>query len=176
MVKPMGFIARKTRVLERSIRNIERILVYIGMVMMAALMFLGTADVIGRYVFSSPIAGTAEISGPLMGGVIFLGWAYVQGMRGHIEVDLISNHYSPRVKAITNFVAMLLSLLLFSVIVWKAASIAIIDWQVGMELNIVHIPLAPFELLVPLGAFFLCFELIIQIVHIFPEMVRRRWG
>jgi TRAP-type C4-dicarboxylate transport system permease small subunit len=170
----MAFIAGKARLLERCIRNIEKIITVIGGVMLALMMFLGTADVIGRYVFNRPLLGAAEASGLMMGAAVFLSWAYVQSKGGHISLDIISDHYPPRVRAVLNFVMLFLLLVLFSLITYKGGLIAKKAWHLSEMVQILEVPIAPFKLLVPIGAFFICLECIIQMVHLFPEMAGRK--
>lgn len=94
--------------------------------MLFVLMALGAADVVGRYVFNRPILGTMEISEVLLAGVLFFGWAYTQATRGHIRVNLLLPRFSPRVQAMTDTINSILGLVLFSLIGWQAAQIAII--------------------------------------------------
>ena len=166
----MAFIVSKARAFETGIRTIENILSNIGMALLFILMVLGAGDVIGRYVFNSPIFGALEFEKILMGGVVFLGWAYVLAKRAHVTVDIVFRHYPPRLQAIIGFTGLLLSLVPFSLIIWQSGSLAIAEWQAGRLVSIILIPVAPFKLLVPFGAFFLCLECIIQMVHLVPEM------
>lgn len=166
----MGFVIRTARALETGIRNIEKITVYIAIFLLAVMMFLGAADITGRYVFNNPVTGAGEWSRLLMGGVVFLGWAYTLAKGGHVTVDIAFGHYPPRAKAIVSFVALLLSLFTFSLITWRAAIIAMVDWQAGKLFNVILIPVAPFEFLLSFGALLLCLECIIQMVHLFPEV------
>ena len=144
--------------------------------MLLVMMLLGAGDVIGRYVFNSPIMGTMDISQLLMGGIVFFGWAYTLSRKAHVSVDLVFAHYPPQAQAIVEFTMLLLSLALFSLILWQAGSIAMIDWQAGRLVQIVHIPVAPFKFFIPFGAFFLCLECIIQMVHLAPEMRGKKEG
>lgn len=172
----MASIVKKARALATGIRTAEDIISAIGMVLLLATMFLGAGDVIGRYVFNYPITGTMDISQLLMGGVVFFGWAYTLARRAHVTVDILFNHYPARVQAIINFVMLLLSLVLFSLIIWQSANIAIIDWQANRLVKIILIPVAPFKFLIPFGAFFLCLECIIQMVQLVPGMRGKKEG
>ena len=165
-------MAKKAQALEKGIRKTENILISIGMVMLFMLMVLGASDVIGRYVFNRPILGTLEVGQILMAGVVLLGWAYTQAKRGHIRVELVTTHYPPRIRAILDFVSSLLALALFSLIAWQSVLTAILRWQRQELVHIIDIPLAPFMFFVSLGAFFLCLELIIQMIHLLPQMTR----
>lgn len=141
--------------------------------LLLAMMFLGAADVIGRYIFNRPITGAMETSQLLMGGMVFLAWAYTLSKRGHVTVDIIFILYPKRMQAILYFVMMIITLILFSLIFWQSTSMAISDWQAGKLVRIILIPIAPFKALVSLGALLLCLESIIQIIQTIPMMFRR---
>lgn len=155
---------------EQGIRYAENILAGIGGFFFLVLMFLGASDVIGRYVFNKPIMGTLEISEVLMAGVILFGWAYVLKMGSHIRIELLVSHYPSRARAIVNFVTLLLSLGLFSLIAWKSVMLALQYAQENRVFQTLGFPTAPFYFFVPIGAFFLCLEFIIQMLHLIPEM------
>ena len=156
--------------MEKGIRFVEGGLNVIAGLMLLGMMFLGACDVVGRYLFNSPIAGAMEISSILMGGMVFLAWAYTQANRAHVTVDIFFVLYSPRVQATLSFVMMFLCLILFAFIVWQSTSIAISDWQGGKLVRLILIPIAPFKLLVALGALFICLEFIIQMIELIPKM------
>lgn len=166
-------MSKQMQTLEKGFRKTENILLAIGVALFLALMVLGAGDVIGRYVFNRPITGTMEISQVLMAGMILLAWAYTQYRKANIKVDLLFSHYSPRAQAIIEFVILLISLGLFCLIAWRATTIAWTDWQEKRIIETISVPSAPFKLLVPIGAFFLCVEFIIQIAHLLPEMRRK---
>jgi TRAP-type C4-dicarboxylate transport system permease small subunit len=166
----VALLVRKAKVIEKVIGKTENILCAIGVGMFFVLMLLGAGDVIGRYVFNRPILGAQEISQILMAAMVFLGWSYTQAMRANIRVELVISHFSSRVRAITNFATLFLSLVLFSLIVWRGAVIAMQCWKEHRLIETIYITSAPFHFLVSLGAFVLCLEFIIQMIHLLPDM------
>ena len=160
------------RKIEKGIHYIGNIFTGIGEVLLVALMFLGAGDVIGRYVFNKPITGTMEISEVMMAGMVFLSWAYTQRTGGHVRVQLVISRYSARARAIARFVTLLLAFFVFDAVIWQSSIIAMKCLQEHRILRIVEIPVGPFYCLVPVGAFFLCLEFIIQMIHLVPEMRR----
>jgi TRAP-type C4-dicarboxylate transport system permease small subunit len=140
--------------------------------MLMGLMLLGAGDVIGRYVFNRPITGALEIGQILMGGVVLFGWAYTQARRGHIRVEIVIARLPPRLRAILDFATLLLALALFSLIMWQSVVIALASRKHHELIPTVNIPAYPFLLFVLPGAFFLCLEFIIQMVHLIPQIRR----
>ena len=148
----------------RVIRIAENTFNVIAGLSLLAMMFLGAADVIGRYIFNSPINGAMETSQLLMGGTVFLAWAYTLSKREHVTVDIIFILYPKRVQAALYFIMLIITLILFGFICWQSTSMAISDWQAGKLVRIILIPIAPFKAMVSLGALLLCLECIIQII------------
>ena len=157
---------------ENGIRYAEYVFTGISGLCLAAMMFLGTADVIGRYAFNSPVQGTYEISQVLMAGVILLGWAYTMKTGGHVRVELLISRLPSRPRAIIDFVMMLLSLAIFIMITWRSTLLALQYMEEHRVLQTLNIPVYPFFFLVPVGAFFLCLEIIIQMIYLIPAFRR----
>jgi TRAP-type C4-dicarboxylate transport system permease small subunit len=156
--------------LDSSIKKIEGVLQGIILLMFFVLMLLGSGDVLGRYLFNSPIIGTKEISSILVVGIVVLGWARTQARGAQINVTLIISRFSQSAQAKINFITTFLSLILFSLIVWQSIKVAIRLWESERLVNILLIPLAPFQLIVTLGALILCLEFIIELVHLFRKI------
>jgi TRAP-type C4-dicarboxylate transport system permease small subunit len=158
---------------EKGIRFIEDALVFFCGLVFMALLFLGTADVIGRTVFRHPIIGTYEISEVMMGAIVLLGWAYAQKKGEHVAVDLVYAKFPPLMKTITSIVTTSLTFILFILILFKSWNIALENIDQGRRFIILDFPSGPFYLLVPIGAFFICLELIIQLAHLIPELRKK---
>ncbi len=94
--------SNKLRIFEKIINNINGIFNTIAAVMLFLLMVQGTADVVGRYLFNSPISGTMERGQVLLALMVFLSWGYTQIKKGHVSVELFILKFPPRVRAVTN--------------------------------------------------------------------------
>jgi TRAP-type transport system small permease protein len=158
---------------EKGIRFIENALVVLCGVIFMLLMFLGTADVIGRTVFNHPIDGTYEISEVMMGAIVLLGWAYTQRQGEHVSVDLFYNMFPAKMKTISSVITTLVTLGLFVIITVKSWDIAISNIQAGTRFVILDVPSGPSYLLVPIGGFFICLELIIQLSRYIAELRKK---
>lgn len=153
-----------------GIRYIENVLLVICGVIFMGMMFLGTADVLGRYALNSPIVGSQELMQVGMGALVMLGWAYTQKEDGHIKVDMFLNMFPKRVQQVLNIVMTFLGLFLFAAIAFKGWDIAMANFT--RRFMVIHFPSGPFYLLVPVGAFFLCLEFIVHLFYLFNEMRR----
>ena len=153
--------------LDRGIRYIENILLVLCGVIFMAMIFLGTADVTGRYVFDSPVLGAQELMQVMMGAIVMLGWAYTQKEDGHIRVELFLNMFPPSTRRVLNLIMTFLGLFLFAAVAYKGWGIALAN--ISRRFLVIDFPSGPFYFLVPVGAFFLCLELIVHLAYLFGE-------
>lgn len=155
---------------EKIIGIVCNILRYVGVGMLFVMMILGAADVIGRYLLNSPIPGVMEISEILLAGIVFFGWAYTQATRGHITVDLFFSRIPHRGQTMFQLIHSIVGLILFALIAWQATRKAVVYWKVNMLVDVIRVPMAPFQMFVSVGAFFLCLVFIAQILQSLSEM------
>lgn len=152
---------------KRVIRHISSILCYFGMGALAILTLLGMGDVFGRYLLNKPITGTFEISGLLLAGIVFFGLAYALSVDRFIKIDIFVTRMHNRTQAVLNFVTSFLGLVISSLFVWRSALFAFKSWVTDTSVNVIYIPVFPFQLFATLGFVVLCFELIIHMLDFF---------
>lgn len=165
-------LSKELRIFETGIAKIETVLTYIGVVALIIMMFLGTADVIARYVFNSPIKGALEVSQLLMAISIILGWGYVQAAKANISVTFVINHYPLRARQIVDLLIYIITLALFIIIAWQSFEIALLDIGYGRLIENIYILAYPFKFMVTFGAIMVCLECIIQIIHQITTMMK----
>lgn len=159
--------------LEKAVKKTSSILSAIGEGMLFVLMLLGAGDVIGRYIFNKPIIGAQEFGTVLLGVMVFFSWGSTQIAKAHVNVDLFTLHFPPRVRAIVDLVTTFLSLILFSLIFWRAAVTGKDFHEAGRLIYVIHWPLAPFQFVVSFVALVLCLVLIMQMIESFSQIKRR---
>jgi TRAP-type C4-dicarboxylate transport system permease small subunit len=159
--------------LEKAVKKTSSILSAIGEGMLFVLMLLGAGDVIGRYIFNKPIIGAQEIGTVLLGVMVFFSWGSTQIAKAHVNVDLFTLHFPPRVRAIVDLVTTFLSLILFSLIFWQAAVTGKDFHEAGRLIYVIHWPLAPFQFVVSFVALVLCLVFIMQMIESFSQIKRR---
>lgn len=67
---------------------------------MAAMVVIVVVDVVGRYGFSNPVEGTAELATSMFLGVIFLGAAGAMRRRLHVNIDVFVRRLPGRWQAV----------------------------------------------------------------------------
>ena len=156
------------------IMGISKGMVIISCVMLTAMLVISTADVAGRYFFSHPIEGTFELVSMafVVCGAFAIG--YTQLIKGHININIVSDRLKRRPRA---------GLYLFSHLVSLAAC-AMVGWQgwlrmtdyfhktVGGQTVTIGLPIWPFMLIFSLGFFWVAFIFIIDIYDSIVEVMK----
>lgn len=117
--------------------------------MLFALMALTFADVAGRYLFNSPLPGTAELTELGMGIVIFGGLPLVTARRSQITVTLFDRFIPERAVSIMDGLIALFSSVVLAVFAWRIGAEAAYRGGFGDMTPYLHLPIAPF-------AWFMC--------------------
>lgn len=88
-------------------------------------------EAISRYLFNAPTLWAYDLSYMLYATIFLLGAAYVLSLERHVKVTLISDYFSPRVKAIVNII---LYLILFfpaiTILFIKGIDFAAFSWRI----------------------------------------------
>lgn len=128
----------------------------VGMCLLLPLMFLTTADVLGRKFLAKTIPGTFELSEYILAVFVLLSAAYIQQIKGHIGIDFFTSNFSDRSRLVCRIITNLLSLLIITILIFYG-------WLEGLQektvSDMLRIPQYPFRLLVAVGGFFLWLEL-----------------
>jgi TRAP-type C4-dicarboxylate transport system permease small subunit len=129
-------------------------------------MFLVCADVFARYVLKAPIVGAFEINEFLIAGIIFIGFAYSQAQKAHMNIDLLTNRLSPNIKFFLKIFNLAAVFLFYALIAWRGM---VGCWE-AFELDdrtpgLIRIPYWPAKAVVPLGAVLLCLQVLMDIAE-----------
>ncbi len=123
------------------------------------MMLLTVCDVIGRYVFNSPIMGAYEVTETMMVTAVFFFIAYTQTQKGHIAVDLVVILLPRKIRLAIDIMTHLVSIGVLILLTWMN----ILRWLELMARKehtpIIHLPVSPFVLILALGCFIFSIEL-----------------
>lgn len=131
----MQALARK--ILPRILSVLE----VLSSVLLFLMMMLTFADVIGRYVFTAPIFGAAEIIQFLLAMTIFGGLSLVNAHDDHISVELFEpmlDRWIPRTRRI---LVQVFSVVVMTIIAWELTKFAIEAHQLGKITVVLEWPL-----------------------------------
>ena len=107
------------------------------------MMTLTFVDVIGRYLFNSPVVGGIELTEFSMAITIFLGLVLLTSQEGHVTVDLLDSFVPDKIKWIQKVVINLINLVVMVVICWQLWLKAEDAAEYGDRTEYLFMPLSP---------------------------------
>lgn len=151
-------------IIEKILLAGERVLVWIAVCSMTALMLLTTADATFRYLFNSPITGAYEITEKYLITIgIFLAFSYAYRGDVFIRVSFLIDRFPPAVKLACDYAAQLLTLGYCVFFAVSTLDEAIRGMWEGSTLSAVPIPLAPSYFMVPIGFFAMAIIVLVDV-------------
>ncbi len=155
---------------ERWIARISQVLIYFSAGSLLGMLFLGTADIIGRYLFRKPIVGTVEIFEVLLPAIVLFGLAYTQRNKAHIAIDLFYSRLPPKPRAILGFATTCWAVILFGLMGWQGILQSLSHRQTGSMITNIGVPMFLTRLFVPIGAFAMLLVLIVDVRHFLTQI------
>ena len=142
---------------------------------LAFMMLLTVADVIGRYFFNRPIKGTWELVGLLLVCAGTWGLAYCQMEKAHISITIMEGFFSRKVKASMGVLACLIGLGGFSLISWQSFLLAKKYFLLPRmdETDTLGLPFSPFILLLSIGTGMMVLMLVVDVIRSISEVLRK---
>ena len=157
--------------LERLIGSGIKALGFVACILLGLMLLIYGVNVVGRYVFNSPLLGAEELIDVGMAGLVFFGLSYTALKKGHVSVELLTPHLPRRVRAITGSITLLLGAGFWAIVGWQAG---VRTWtyifKQGETTDIIRIPLAPFVFLTFIGCYMLCLQLLVDFGHSVMEV------
>lgn len=159
---------------EASIHFLSKVMAIISSIVLAFMMLLTVADVIGRYFFNFPINGAWELIGLLLVCAGTWGLAYCQVEKAHISVTVLLDLFPPGIQAVIRSFAYLTGLTGFGLICWRAILLTQkYTSGEGYVTDTLQIPYYPFTIMMAIGAGMLALILLIDLIHTLREVGRK---
>ena len=155
---PSGALQR----LDALVGRVSDGLVRAGAVGLAFMMVLTFCDVIGRYVFNSPIVGTVELTELSMGLIVFLGLAFTTQAEAHITVDLVTFRLSVRWRDRLAVLTRMASLVLAALMCWQLWLVAADTVADNLLTQVWELPFYPVAYVMAAASLFVVLPLIVQ--------------
>lgn len=154
-------------ILIKIVRGIANGLAWIGAGLIGIIMILTALDALGRYFFNYPLTGTLEVSESSIVIVIFFTVAYCQFTGGHIQVGLIVDRLSGKVKVIAHYLSTIAAIIYFGLLSWQSGLVALYAFKIKeTSWGSYPIPLYPAKFAVCVGTGIMCIYLILELVTI----------
>lgn len=158
-----GGALRKT--IARAHLILEDGLALIAGTFVVVMMAVTVADISLRSLFNAPLQGAYEMTEFMMGGVVFLGLAYVQRAKGHLAIEILTHRLPLPGQRIVRVLGYLIALMLFCAIAWESSKLAYRAWDIqDYTMGAARLPLWPARSAIALGSFMFCIRLVIDMV------------
>lgn len=145
----------------------------IAMGVLFIMMLLTASDVIFRYIFNRPIAGSIELTEFMMATMVSFGIAYCAVLGGHVSVDVVVSLLPKKVRTIIGIITTLLSLGLFLLITWQNVLYIKEIFNSGLESPVLLLPAYPYIAAVAIGFGALCLVLLMNFLQLLSEAVKK---
>lgn len=142
---------------------VERALAWVCAIVIFAVMLLGTAQVIGRVVFSQPIYGYSDIIEQVMTVFAFLAVAYTQKLGGHVRMELILGRMSGRPLYFFEIFGTIAAIVVILILGYYGYTHFLRAFEIGDTTIDMDLPIWPSKLLVPIAFSVLIVRLLIQL-------------
>ena len=155
------------RILDRWIKRVNQGLVLFAGSLIAAMAFLATYGSVTRYVFKAPEPVSYELSKMFLLFSFVLAVAAVEMQNRFLRCDLLLERFPDNIRnLISNILSPILGFIFFGIITWISLSDTLRAFQIDQHSQSSWpIPLFPIKIMIPVGYGFLCFVLLIRLVH-----------
>ena len=152
-------------ILEKWLRKIERGFCYTAAGLVFVMIFPTTLDVILRYVFNAPLPEMFQLTEFMMVAVVYLGIAYVQQLKDHIKIEIVTQWLPKKIQEALDLFGILVGLVIFAIITWQSGRLAWEAWETqDYTMGIVQFPLWPAKTILPVGVGLFCLRLLLDVL------------
>lgn len=155
----------------KVINMVSRVLGYVAMVIVLAMMLLTFGDVFLRYAFRSPIVGTMELTEMMMASLLLaLAWCAVEGR--HVSIGLLMSRVPSRAQAAVDSFTLLAGLGIYIILVWQGYLAALFSHSYDVSTSLLDVPVSPFHLLFSLSFAMLCIAILSLLIQRIAKVVK----
>jgi TRAP-type C4-dicarboxylate transport system permease small subunit len=148
---------------DRLLFRAESVMNLLGGVVIFLLVLLATANVAGRYLFSTPVDGYIDWVEQAMAFIAFLGLAYTQRLGGHIRMDIVVGRLRGRMLWVSELLSVILMLITTLILVYGSYLHFLRAYQIGDSSLDINLPTWPAKLVVPFALSVLALRLVVQL-------------
>jgi TRAP-type mannitol/chloroaromatic compound transport system permease small subunit len=123
------------------------------------MMVVTVTEVVARYVFNHPTTWVWPINKQLFGLFILFAGLYTTYKGGHIRIEILYDHFPPKIKSIARLIALACLICFMGVLVWQSAWMGLNALKVKeLSAGAFRMPLYPLKLLIPAFAFLILLQ------------------
>ena len=162
----------KLSLADRTYFKLESVLNLLGGIVIFLLVFLATANVLGRWLFDMSVNGYIDWVEQAMAFMAFLGIAYTKRLGGHIRMDILVSQLRGRWLWFVELVSVVLTLIITLFLIYGSYLHFLRAYTLGDSSLDIDLPTWPAKLVVPVALTVLALRLILQIWGYFRAMVK----
>lgn len=148
---------------DRIFFRLESVLNLAGGLAIFLLVLLATVNVLGRWIFTSPVNGYVDWVEQAMAFIAFLGIAYTQRQGGHIRMDILIGQLHGRWLWLTELLTTTLMFLVTLVLIYGSYLHFWRSYSIGDSSLDINLPTWPAKLVVPVALSILALRFALQI-------------
>lgn len=149
--------------LERGVRFLNKVFVFIACLMMAALVSIVCVDLSLRYFLNAPLLWGTEVTEILILYITFLGTAWVFQEQGHVVIDVVTSKVFGRTKKALTFTSHAVVGVVAAVLVYYGFYTTYDHWARGVfNPTILETPIALIIGIIPVGSVPLLLEVFVK--------------
>jgi len=123
-------------------------------------------DVLLRFGFNRPLIWSWDINSQLLGVLVILSGGWTLLKEGHVRIDVLWGRLSLRKRAMVDLITSLFFFLGIGVLLWQAASAALVSVQTGERYSSYFAPpIYPLKIIIVLGIFLLLLQGIVKFIR-----------
>ncbi|WP_417685617.1 TRAP transporter small permease subunit [Roseibium sp.] len=145
-----------------ALGHVENLFNLIAAASILVLMLLAVVQVVGRFVFNTPVPGFIDITEQAMAVFAFGGIAYCQRVGGHIRMEMVLGKLSGRSLWIAELVGVLLIAVVVALLIWGSWYHFDRSWTIGDSTMDISLPTWPSKLIIPAALSLLFLRLLLQ--------------
>jgi TRAP-type C4-dicarboxylate transport system permease small subunit len=169
----MKLLGELPDVMTRGLDIVIKSLFGVACVALSIMVLLVAGNVVMRYIFNKPLAGSVELIEMLMIIIAFFVMPYTAIKGDHVRINLITSRLSKRTKAIMGSIAFFLSTVILAIIFYQSSLSAIFYiHHPERATTVLSIPFAPFRVVIAVGFLLLCLALFRLVFNVYPPAER----
>lgn len=138
------WLGKAANSLERRLSPLIHIIANIGTGIVAVMMLLTVADVVGRRFFNHPVYGAYELSEFMLVMVVFFTMAHCEFLRGHITIGLLVSRLRQRTQCVIDSIMYVFFLVGFCILTWQLCLYATEVRRNSVVSGTLGVPIFPF--------------------------------
>ena len=116
--------------------------------------------------------GAFELTNFMLVLIVFFSIGYTLIRQGHISIDVVVSHFSPRTQAVIDCITYFLSLGLFSLVTWQSAVYAGRLFEGHNISGVLSLPIYIFVIAAAFGSLLFCLVLLVNILSSLAKAVQ----